>query len=195
MCRAFAATTLSARLRAPTTLFCCSGAQFTCFTSTKVQKLTLQSIRGDDSVGTTRGRQQLYSAAQFTCFTSTKVQILTESGPNDSILLLSASGELATIDNLKGHEVKREHMPSEGPFPFTCCHVSGALLSVGSLSGGISLFNHTSRKLSPLCRLLLDPSSQRNVVGHDHASEHHKHLADGITVVLTQYPIYYRYST
>jgi hypothetical protein len=47
------------------------GTQFTCFTGTKVQTLTLkrQRLALLESLGT-----------QFTCFTGTKVQILTQNG-------------------------------------------------------------------------------------------------------------------
>ena len=48
------------------------GTQFTCFTSTKVQILTLEELRA---------RQADARLPQFTCFTGTKVPILTPEEP------------------------------------------------------------------------------------------------------------------
>lgn len=102
-------------------------------------------------------------------------------GANNSVVVLSAGGELKTIDNLKGLEVKRESLAPDGLFPYTSCHVSGALVSMGGLSGGISIFNLArGRNLSAVCRLMMDPYAQRNIVGR---STEQKHLTDGVTVV------------
>lgn len=102
-------------------------------------------------------------------------------GSNNSVVLLSAAGVLMTIDNLKGLEVRRETLGSEGPLPYTSCHVSGALVSIGKLSGGISIFDQgRGRHLSPICHIIMDPYAQRNVVGR---SSEQKHLADAVTVV------------
>ena len=124
--------------------------------SSMMRRWHVQSPRGDE----------------FVCATA---------GANNSVLVLSAAGELITVDNLKGLEVKREALGPDGPLPYTSCHLSGALVSVGTLSGGIAIFNlGRARNLSPLCRLTMDPYAQRNFVGR---STEQKHLADGVTVV------------
>jgi hypothetical protein len=58
-----------------------AGAQFTCFTSTKVRILT-QKLQGLEAVnGRLRALEHLrFRCTYFTCFTSTKVQILTHMG-------------------------------------------------------------------------------------------------------------------
>lgn len=102
-------------------------------------------------------------------------------GVDNSLMLLSAGGELTTVDNLHGLEAKRERLEPDGSSPYTSCHVSGPFLSVGALSGGISIFNlRHGRNLSAVCRLTMDPYAQRNVVGR---RTEQKHLADGVTVV------------
>ena len=59
------------------------GAQFTCFTSTKVHILTAEELRGSPPprhrLGISRPRGP--AGTQFTCFTSTKVQVLTHLSP------------------------------------------------------------------------------------------------------------------
>jgi WD40 repeat protein len=124
--------------------------------SSMMRRWHVQSSRGDEFVGAT-------------------------AGANNSVLVLSAAGELTTVDNLKGLEVKREALGPDGQLPYTSCHLSGTLVCVGALSGGVSVFSlGRTRNLSPLCRLAMDPYAQRNFVGR---STEQKHLADGVTVV------------
>ena len=101
--------------------------------SSMMRRWHVQSFRGDEFVGAT-------------------------AGANNSVLVLSAAGELTTVDNLKGLEVKREALGPDGQLPYTSCHLSGTLVSVGALSGGVSVFSlGRTRNLSPLCRLAMDP--------------------------------------
>jgi hypothetical protein len=56
-----------------------AGAQFTCFTGTKVQGLTPRPLISPESRDSEADMSAYYagSGAQFTCFTGTKVQIMT----------------------------------------------------------------------------------------------------------------------
>jgi hypothetical protein len=54
-----------------------NGAQFTCFTSTKVQILTPRGAAGTANGIAKRAWDAAFDGTQFTGFTSTKVQILT----------------------------------------------------------------------------------------------------------------------
>ncbi len=62
-----------------------AGAQFTCFTGTKVQILTQKAVvalAAGAGIGVARSLDDyLHIGTQFTCFTGTKVQILTEAAP------------------------------------------------------------------------------------------------------------------
>ena len=95
-------------------------------------------------------------------------------GVGNSILILSAHGVLLAVDMLKGNVVGREVLSPDRSSYYTACHLSGRLLSVGEISGGMSVFRLAQRKLLLLFRMVTGPFAQRDVIGRIE----HKHMAD-----------------